>query len=238
MSDPTPTRTPTPTRRSTTDGIITMRLALPLAILVRPPGASDSFRRVLWLVGASGAGFAVAHALHFAQVAWFYGSPSLAFQDLGSRALYRSTGGSGQSRLGLTFAASLAYARMLWFLPNPVEPLLKNSPPFGAILPLLSLLVLVPGGWVPPATQGRAAKDHWSRSPWGRGVIALGVSYGIAWIWVLVMPSHARIHLHMVPRLFFLSYFVAVLHLVTRLFGRLPESGGSRPSPDSGRIAR
>jgi hypothetical protein len=45
------------------------------------------------------------------------------------------------------------------------------------------------------------------------------LSYAIGAIWLLVMPSHARIHTHIVPRIFFLSYFVVIFVVVMGITG-------------------
>jgi len=197
---------------------------LPLALLARDAGHEVKVRSVVLLLGVSGAGFATASIMHFAQVAWFYGSPSLALKDFVDRAVYRSLGEQGGSHITNVVRTSMVYTRLLWFAPNAINPLLKNTSAFGPLLPLLSLVVLVPrlaDGLVSSKSTPAGGLRSLVKSR-GAAVLAMLLSYGIAWLWILVMPQHAGIHLHFVPHVFFLSYFIVVLDLMLRAFGRAP----------------
>lgn len=179
--------------------------AVPLALVARAHGARAEPRTVLLLLVVSGGGFVAAHLLHFLQVATFYGSISAALQDLSSRAAYRFAGEAQPPYLVQVAMNLVTYAVVIWFSPNNQH--------FGALLFIVSLLVILrrvmsaedASGLRTGARRGLAMLSD------KRVVLPMVVSYAIAALWLFVMPSHAAIHTHIVPRVFFLPYFVVVL---------------------------
>lgn len=53
----------------------------------------------------------------------------------------------------------------------------------------------------------------------GQCAVFLLLAYGIGAVWLVAMPSYCIIHSHVVPRMFFLPYYVAVLAVALWLFG-------------------
>ena len=71
--------------------------AIPIALIAQSDRNELDRRTMLFLVIASGAGFFIAHVLHFLQVAGFYGSIGIAWRDLSGRAAYRMIGNGQES---------------------------------------------------------------------------------------------------------------------------------------------
>jgi len=165
-------------------------------------------RVVIVLVTGSTLAYGVAHLLHFWEVAHFYGSFSAALQDFSSRARYRFGGADGAPYVANLLAVLLAYGQLLWFWPINLH--------FGPLLAVLSgaagmrwRLNTLESRDPPFALRGIATA--------GAAGPALLASYGVAALWLLAMPSHSLIHTHVLPRLFFLPYFVASLDVALRL---------------------
>lgn len=175
--------------------------AIPLAGLARAYGRRVRSQTVVTIVILSAASFAIAHLLHFWQVTHFYGSMAAAWNDFSSRAAFRFSGADHVPYLSNVLAALLVYARILWLSPE--------SPHFGPLLALVSVAVLT--GWGQRASRMKGVAG------------ALKISYVLSAIWLFVMPSHSLIHVHIIPRLFFLAYFVASFDLALRISARLPD---------------
>jgi hypothetical protein len=197
---------------------VVMLAAVPIALLIRAWGHSVPNRRVLLYTALGAGGFVLAAVLHVVQVAVFYHSFSQALADLAGRAAYRSVGNEAATTFGSqVWSTSVAYGRLLWLAPNPMQPLLQNTPAFGALLPLLSVFVLAPGSVDRTnSSSGILARVRGGIGPRLGSVAAMCAAYGIAWLWIIVMPSHAAIHRHFVPHIFFLAYFVVALDAVQR----------------------
>ncbi len=187
---------------------------VPLALVARAHGARVELRTVLLLLAVSGGGFVAAHLLHFLQVATFYGSISAALQDFSGRAAYRFAGEAQAPYLVQVAVNLVKYAVVIWFSPNNQH--------FGALLFIVTLLVILRG--MMSARGASGLRTGTRRGPAmlsdKRVVLPMVVSYAIAAIWLFVMPSHANIHTHIVPRVFFLPYFVVVLIFTLSVFQR------------------
>jgi hypothetical protein len=178
--------------------------AIPIALVAQSDRHELDRRTMLFLVIASGAGFFIAHVLHFLQVAGFYGSIGIAWRDLSGRAAYRMIGNGQESYPKLVFKVLHRYSAELWFSPRGF---------FGFLLPFLSATLLFD-------RISALSSRGWRRSR-GRNYIDLAwdlkvifpvvLSYSLAAVWLLVMPSMSIYHTHFVPCIFFLPYFVLVL---------------------------
>jgi hypothetical protein len=182
--------------------------AIPLMLLARAHGRRVDKRAVACIVVASTLSYVAAHLLHFWQVAHFYGSFSTALQDFSSRARFRSVGPDDVPYAANLIAVLLAYGRLLWFWPINQH--------FGPLLALLSGAACI--RWRLNRTEGRHSIFALQGvAAAGAAGPALIVSYGVAALWLFAMPSHSLIHTHVIPRLFFLPYFVASLDVALRL---------------------
>jgi len=181
--------------------------AIPLALLARANNHRVGASLTVLVVVLSGAGFTTAHILHFFQVADFYGSISMALQDYSGRALYRIVGNDRTPYANYPYLMQVArnfliYAALLWF----------SHDHFGPLLPLASIaagLQRTPSEQV--SVSDGLLKKSLSLISDRKVLVALVTSYAISAVWLVIMPSHARIHLHITPQIFFLSYFTAVL---------------------------
>jgi hypothetical protein len=182
--------------------------AIPLMLLAKAHGRRVDKRAVALIVMAATLSYVAAHLLHFWQVIHFYGSFSAAWQDFSSRARYRFAGADDAPYAANMLAVLLAYGRLLWFSPTNQH--------FGPLLVLLSGAASI--RW--PLSRRGGRRSQFAL----RGIAAAGaagpaliVSYGVAALWLFAMPSHSLIHTHVIPRLFFLPYFVASLDVALRL---------------------
>ena len=187
---------------------LTAAAAIPLMLLARAHRRRVDKRTVALIVIASSLSYATAELLHFWQVIHFYGSFSAAVQDFSARARFRFSGADDIPYAANLLAVLITYVRMLWFSPS--------NPHFGPLLIFLSGAASIrwrvksmEAGHSPFALRGTAAA--------GVAGPALIISYGVAALWLFAMPSHSLIHTHIVPRLFFLPYFVASLDVALRL---------------------
>ena len=187
-------------------------LAVECALPWIAPSSRPRYRLALWRCILAAAGFAVAHLMHLAQVAMFYGSVSGALGDLAGAAAYRNGIGGMQ---GWADYLSTVAALFAWHLvsPDPVRlPLLTD---FGSlfatgmddrIAPVniyrVFGLTLAPLWLVAAAALLLAdhQRQRLGRSPiflfwrWARVGLA-GITVSSLW-WVL-MPGHASVHLHL-----------------------------------------
>ena len=160
--------------------------------------------RLLWTVLLPGGGFAVAHFLHFAQVAAYWGSVQGAFDDLGRSARYRLTG-------DLPTICSMPLSGVGGIL---VEYLFVQAPSdryFGFELmargALVAALLLV--------RRGRLGRLSFAAPP--RAFLALVAALVVAVLWLVVMRQHAACHRHFLPRHLFYFYFFVVLIALSSL---------------------
>jgi hypothetical protein len=174
-------------------------------LLARAHGRQVATRAVALIVIAAALSYATAIILHFWQVIHFYGSFSGAMQDLSSRARFRFSGANDAPYAANLLAVLLGYGRLLWFWAINAH--------FGPLLACLSGAVFI--GWRGDRMEGRFSLRGLSAE--GAGGHALIASYGVAALWLFAMPSHSVIHIHFIPRHFFLPYFVASLDVAIRL---------------------
>ena len=188
---------------------ITAGAAIPLMLLAKAYGRRVDKRAVVVIVIASALSYLTAHLLHFWQVAHLYGSFSAALQDLSVAARHRFGADNDMPYAAKVLAVLITYGQILWFSPTNQH--------FGPLLVFVSGATCI--RWRLNRMEGR-------NSPFGlRGIAGAGTarpalirkSYGIAALWLFAMPSHALIHVHFIPRHFFLAYFVAVLDVALRL---------------------
>jgi hypothetical protein len=147
-------------------------------------------------------------------VATFYGSISTALQDFSGRAMYRFAGEAQAPYLVQVAVNLVKYAVVIWFSPNNQH--------FGALLFIVTLLVILREMMSARGASGLRTGTRRGLAMLSdkRVVLPMVVSYAIAAIWLFVMPSHANIHTHIVPRVFFLPYFVVVLIFTLSVFQR------------------
>jgi hypothetical protein len=207
-------------------------LPVPLWLLRRAEGNSPGARWLAGTVGALGAGFALAHLLHFWQVAAELGGLPAAWDEFrrtaGERAgrtdavalprllvkyLHWETGQFGYG--GSLALAGYYYVRAL---------LLWRGIQFGPLL----LLALVAGLF---AARGRRSKSDrpvgaaaWLKWPGPRSALpALGAALVVSVFWLLVMPAHVVGNHHITVRHLFVLYFCLVLVLAKSVsFPRRP----------------
>ncbi len=193
---------------------------LPIAVLFSGASARDSRRRVVALVVAAGAGFALAHALHFLQVVAYYGDFAAAANDLFGVAFERTDPvqslGPGEP---LPWWASDPWmlSNVYLFLMSADEMNFDFRVGWALLAALLALIVVRGARFAVPGTGLRLAVQPSSRPAWTI-VAALLVSCA----WIGLMRGHAVTHPHFIPRHLFLAWLMmvlAVLHSV-RLEGR------------------
>jgi hypothetical protein len=194
--------------------------AVPLALVARAHQSPVAVRKTLLVVILSGAGFTVAHMLHFLQVVQFYGTMSLALHEFSARALYRWAGEVQKPYLVHVATNLIRYLKVLWFIPYNQH--------FGPMLVLFSIIVILDRIMTMKVSTGPHTRARWYLALFfdRRVVLPVLLSYGIAALWLLAMPSHAELHPHIVPRIFFFPYFVLVLIFMLHLFEHLPTING------------
>src|SRR5450759_4104459 len=125
--------------------------------------------------------------------------------------MYRFVGGTNSSYLAQVIYTFERYSRELWFSPGGH---------FGALLFWFSVFSV---SGVLRRTKGTAGTNvgQWRLSLMAKGncAVLLLVAYGIGAVWLAAMPSYCAIHPHVVPRIFFLPSYLAVLAVALRLFG-------------------
>ncbi|MCX5768974.1 MAG: glycosyltransferase family 9 protein [Candidatus Hydrogenedentes bacterium] len=153
--------------------------------------------RLGWAVAVAGAGFCLAHAVHFAQVAVYYGSLSEALDDFVGAAGYR---------IETTPLVTLADKYGRQFLYDG-----RFFYPFSLWVEAAALIVFAVEA---AARAARADLPNRGGIPlvWRVGGVlsALFVCSG----WIIVMRQHAMIHGHFLPRHFFLLYLCLILFVV------------------------
>jgi hypothetical protein len=186
---------------------------LPIAVLFTDLRQREQRRRLLAPVLAGGAGFALAHALHFLQVAAYHGGVAAAARDLFGVAIERAdptlSSGSGAAE----------FAQHPWMISSVYLFVLAQRDRFlgfslgNALLLVLGFLFALRGvGLALPGTGLRVATDPSSRPAWA---VVGGLLVSCAWI--SVMPGHAYTHQHFIPRHLFLLWLVMVLAVLRSL---------------------
>ncbi len=220
---------------------------LPLAVafampLIQPvPEASPWPRLRIALIrcGLAGFGFTLAHALHLAQIAAFYGTFAQAIADLGGSASYRSGAGAGLGATLETLGAVLA-----WHLglsepaATPLLPELAHLFAGGMNQPTpirtYRILGLAPAAFCAGvallALLGPRNTGLFRR--WA-GLCAIGL--GLSSLWWVAMPSHGAIHPHLHYRHFNVAFalwaiFLAV-HVHDRVRAQIPAHGLAGAAP-------
>jgi hypothetical protein len=209
-------------------------LAVPLWLLRRADAPSPSLRPLVAVVLACGVGFTLAHALHFLQVAAFYGGIAGAVADYTSRAQFRFTGTARAPYPVMLARALLSETATVTRATNH-----HFGPMLDVVLVLLAVLLLSRRVAVDLAGR-RAVRLLWSGER-ARGYLpALGAALVVSSTWYFVMPSMTFIHPHIVPRLLFLTYLLGVLTLllcVRHGSGAVTAGGADRPSRREARPA-
>jgi hypothetical protein len=154
----------------------------------------------------AGAGFALAHLLHFGEVWAYYGSLGHALADLSNSALYRA--GADQAHgLANYVANSLLLVDFYVRSPYPVSlPFLHPAPAFFAVH-AFRFLGLTLGVWWPVVgvvlflvdvrRRLRGLRPLYLLPRWcALGLIGIGVSC----VWWLIMQNHAIVHRHLLYR--------------------------------------
>jgi hypothetical protein len=193
-------------------------MVVPMYFVARADGGRPDWSSVLVVGALSATGFIVAHGFHFVQVAVFYGSVQEGVRDLASRARFRSTGGLGAPfpHSLLAGAALLEYTKVLF--------LTAANSHFSVLMPLL----VVAAGSLPFLGRTRRtepqvrdlclAESSKSRFRWNSVAGAIGSALAISASWLVVMPTHSIVHLHIVPRIFVLPYMTCGLLLALWVF--------------------
>jgi hypothetical protein len=162
------------------------------------------------------AGFAIAHLLHFAQVACYLGGFSEAVLDFSSAAAHRG-GSLDTQRGGIT---GLIFVIFKYF-----SILMKDQRYFAFdLIPVTIALAIIVGKRVFWEQQINNWKFAFKPNPRSRR--SLVASIIVAAGWIFAMKNHANGHAHFIPRHFFIVYFFTVLVFVrswsleTRINGR------------------
>lgn len=187
----------------------------PLPIFLMKPGflARDRLLRLGACVLLAGAGFALANALHVAQVILYYHDVGKAIADLrhsGSRRM----GAASWSGLFARYYNAFFHDRRFFF---------PMAFPVGGVA--LALLCF-------PLRWASVRLGSW-RISWGvpwRYVSFLAAAFVVSSLWLLFMPQHASIHTHFLPRHYFLFYF-ALVFLVVNNFSVIRPASDPRKGP-------
>jgi hypothetical protein len=197
---------------------------LPIAVLWSDLRTPTARRSLALLVLASGGGFALAHALHFLQVAAYYGDVTAAVRDLFGAAVERSDPALSPE---LRASPPPTWASLPWMISSIYLFVLSaRETHFGfslgnALLLALAALVALRGVQVfVPAMRWRLVADASARPAW-----AVLAAVAVSCAWISVMPGHAHMHPNFIPRHLFLLWLVIVLALL-RAF-RLEETNAA-----------
>ena len=182
--------------------------AVPLWLFRRAENRAIHWRSLISPILIAGLGFTLAHALHFTEVAHFYGSWRTAGADLIDRARYRAVGAVGDAYLiNLLFCAQTYVEVVL----DPTN--YHFGPALFLALVFCALLTTSPALRVSRARRGTELVVVGGRQFAGGVIAGLVVST----MWYAAMPRMSFVHTHIVPRLLFLAYFCALLAIVKSL---------------------
>jgi hypothetical protein len=223
--------------------VVLTPLAVELSMPFICPNHQPRLRLAMERCFLAGAGFALAHLLHFGQVWAFYGSWRAALADLSESARYRA--GTEQSR-GVVNIIATGLSNIYLFVvsPHPIHiPILHPAPaPYswmafrflGMTLGLwwvLAAIVLggVDFGRVRRGLQPLALLRRWTAV----GLIGVGVSC----VWWVLMQKHTSEHPHLFYRhlmvcfvLWAIFLAVQIASLIEHWAGRLARTAAVHPS--------
>ena len=223
--------------------VVLVPLAIALALPEMRSGETSDLRLALYRSGAAGAGFILAHALHFLQVSGYYGSIHAAVADLHRSAQFRA-GASGS----ITDYWLRALLILQYYLVSPEPVIFKIG--YTGVNSLRSSYAfrffgVTLGPWWAMTTLALGAISVWQRQnrrpefpqflSWCK-VSLLGI--GVSSLWWFAMQNHAINHPHILYRQLFFFFFLCVLFLSVRIVnaaivaGWLPNSAGPpHPAP-------
>ncbi len=178
---------------------------LVLALLFVSLGDAKERRRVLFCVLAAGGGFALAHALHFVQIAHYLG---------GVKAMIAHFKGVADARSGSTEYYNwdkFAFPGRIGVVAWVYLTIFANKYYYdGSFVTFLATVIAV-CAWGRPLLMpvGDRLRLHMAG---GRGpLLAILASLAVSSAWLVLMPAHASIHPHFIPRLLFLALFTGTL---------------------------
>lgn len=153
------------------------------------------------------AGYALAHGIHFLQVAAYLGSLKAAYHDLAGAAAYRS--GQSETALGGIGTFKLFWRYLVQYLPRRRffgTPLLEN-------LAIFILLVAWSRLWLqrPPR---RAPPVRFTLNLRWEAVAGAAAAVMVGAFWIFAMTQHARHHGNYIPRNFLLAYLLPLLAVI------------------------
>lgn len=208
---------------------------LPLWLLRRAEGVQPKLQWLVASVGLLGVGFALAHLLHFLQVAGELGGIQAALDE------FRRTAGERSGRGGTAnlprllvkylhlksnqfgFSGSLGLGGYYYLR----EVLVLRGLAFGPFmfLALLAIFFTARVAGTKPRRQFWAIP--WLTWPGPASVIpALGAAWLVSLLWLFVMPAHVVGNSHITVRHLFVLYFCLVLILAKSLSPRGGAQGG------------
>jgi hypothetical protein len=171
--------------------LVTLAPAVMALVLNEPPEAAATLVRSSLVAGA---GFAVAHGLHFLQVVGYLGSVRSAISDYTTIAVYRSVGRTYDNG---TVVPSRLDVWWDYVTSHSALPLHFGIPVIGIVAFVLVVLLALKASrlyHVPAST-----------------VIAVPAALLVCSLWVVVMHQYSAQHWHFIPRHYFLAVFVPVL---------------------------
>lgn len=166
-------------------------LAIPFWLWRRKAGATQPLRTVFWLTAVTGSAYALAHVLHFWEVAADLGGLQAALAEFRNTATDRAGLGAGMPYLEAVRHATYANIRQMF------KPTLWQFGPF-------LLLACGAAGYL--ALQRRLVAP-----------LALAAALLLCYLWTLAMPQHTMGNFHFTSRHFIVFYFFVCLSLVTAL---------------------
>jgi hypothetical protein len=216
--------------------IILAPLALELALSRMPIGHVPCLRRAFVRSVAAGTGFAIAHAVHFAEVCAYFGSFSAALHDLGDAAAYRSgmeQSGGLLAHLQLMkeivqyyFVGPYPVSTFFWDLGAHDQESWRAFRFLGFSLGLWWLLLSVVA--VVAALRGVLKIGDW--------LIVSLCGFVPAMTWMFVMTNHAVIHHHFLYRHLFICFLVWLLFTTTNCLRARAAWTVGTPAVASGRL--
>jgi hypothetical protein len=187
---------------------------VPFGILWSGQTPGQTAARTLRAVVLLGSGFALAHLLHFMQVALYFGSLGTALADFTGTAQYRFSGATGRGNEPTHLSLLTVYLTELvhrwryfgWF--------------FSFALATFVFALLANTGRIARSSAPRI-EITW-RLDRTRALLGLLSALAASSLWVLIMWNHAWWHRHFLPRLFFLVYFFCLFAVLDSMRIRAP----------------